>query len=175
MARDIVFLGALAEREGLPAQLVKGVRESNLAHREWAWRTLEARFSDSGLAGRRIAVWGLTYKPGTNTLRRSSALLLCSRLADAGAAVFAYDPAIDALPSEQTSVTLADDPLAAVEGADALVISTPWPQFRELDLDAALATMDGGLIIDAGGHLADDLAGRGDGTLTYLRVGVGSV
>jgi UDPglucose 6-dehydrogenase len=174
LARDIVFLGALAEREGLPAQLVTGVRESNLAHREWAWRTLEARFSDNGLAGRRIAVWGLTYKPGTDTLRRSSALLLCSRLANAGATVVAYDPAIDALPSEQTDVTLADDPLAAVAGADALVVSTPWPQFRELDLDAALAAMDGELVVDAGGHLADDLAGRGDGTLTYLRVGVGS-
>ena len=173
LARDIVFLGALADREGLPARLVTGVRESNLAHREWAWRTLESRFGD-GLAGRRIAVWGLTYKPGTSTLRRSSALALCERLADVGAAVVAYDPAIDRLSTEHSGVALAADPLAAVWGADALVVSTPWPEFRDIDLDAALSAMTGSLVIDAGGYLAGDLGERRSEGLTYLRVGVGS-
>jgi UDPglucose 6-dehydrogenase len=175
LARDIVFLGALADREGLPARLVTGVRESNLAHREWAWRTLESRFSGDGLAGRRIAVWGLTYKPGTSTLRRSSALALCERLADAGATVVAYDPAIDELPTEHSRVALAADPLAAVQDADALVVSTPWPEFLAVDVDAALSAMAGRLVIDAGGHLSGELGKTESEGLTYLRVGVGAV
>jgi UDPglucose 6-dehydrogenase len=174
LARDIVFLGGLAEREHLPARLVTGVRESNIAHREWAWRTLASRFAEDDLAGRRIAVWGLTYKPGTSTLRRSSALALCDRLADAGATVIAYDPAIDELPAEHSGVKLAGDPLAAARGADALVVSTPWPEFREVDPEAILEAMSGGLVVDAGGHLSAELDGAAAHKVSYLRVGVGA-
>jgi UDPglucose 6-dehydrogenase len=172
LARDIVFLGELAEREGLPAGLVTGVRESNIAHRGWARRTLQTRFGDAGLAGRRIAVWGLTYKPGTSTLRRSSSLALCDWLAAAGADVVAYDPAITELPPEHSAVGLASDALAAARAADALVVSTPWPEFRNIDaaeLLGALATAP--LVLDAGGHLAATLDQGAGNQATYLRVG----
>jgi UDPglucose 6-dehydrogenase len=170
LARDIVFLGALAEREGLPSDLVAGVRESNAAHRGWARRTLETRFADGGLAGRRIAVWGLTYKPGTSTLRRSSALALCDWLTETGASVLAYDPAIDELPPAHSATILAPDSLSAARDADALVVCTPWPEFREVAADELLAALAAPVVIDAGGHLAGALGER-DG-VTYLRVGV---
>jgi UDPglucose 6-dehydrogenase len=168
LARDIVFLGALAERERLPSDLVDGVAQSNREHRGWARRTLQSLFADSGLRGRRIAVWGLTYKPGTDTLRRSAATALCQWLTDAGATVLAYDPAISELPSS-LGAQLAADPLEAVRGADALVVSTPWPEFRDVSSDAVLAAMAQPIVIDAGGHVAATLGNRE--TVTYLRVG----
>ena len=87
LARDIRFLSGLARDQGLPAEVVEGVAASNAEHRNWSRRALSRLFAASsgngaaGLADRRIAVWGLTYKPGTNTLRRSSALELCRWLA----------------------------------------------------------------------------------------------
>ncbi len=170
LARDIVFLGALAEREGLPSGLVAGVRESNAAHRGWARRTLETHFAHGGVAGRRIAVWGLTYKPGTSTLRRSSALALCDWLTEAGATVLAYDPAIHELPPTHAATLLAPDPLSATRDAEALVVSTPWPEFREVAADELLAALATPVVIDAGGHLAAALGERDE--ITYLRVGV---
>ncbi len=168
LARDIVFLRELADREGLPSGLVDGVAQSNREHRGWARRALESLFASSGLRDRRIAVWGLTYKPGTDTLRRSSSLALCDWLTDAGAAVVAHDPAISTLPTSHAA-SLADDPLSAVQGADALVVSTPWPEFREVSADAVLAAMATPVVIDAGGHVAETLGHLAP--VTYLRVG----
>jgi UDPglucose 6-dehydrogenase len=121
------------------------------------------------LAGREIAIWGLTYKPGTDTLRRSSAIALCDRLTGAGATVRAFDPAISELPAAHR-VTLAPDPVSAARGADALVVSTMWPQFRDVSTDELLAALVDPVVIDAGGHLAVELAGRSD--VRYRRVGV---
>ena len=169
LARDIVFLGALADREGLPAPLVVGVEQSNTAHRGWAWRALKTLFGEEGFQGREIAVWGLTYKPGTDTLRRSSAIVLCDRLTAAGATVRAYDPVISELPADH-DLTLAGDPLSAARGADALVVSTMWPQFRDVSIEELLGVLGEPVVIDAGGHFAGALAGRHD--VTYRQVGV---
>ena len=98
LARDIRFLTCLARDHGLSAAVVDGVAASNAEHRNWSRRALMRLLGvgsgdgKPGLAGRRIAVWGLTYKPGTNTLRRSSALELCRWLAAERALVQAYDP-----------------------------------------------------------------------------------
>ena len=59
-----------------------------------------------------------------------------------------------------------------MQDADALVVSTPWPEFRTLDLDAALRAMSAPLVIDGGGHLAQALGGRED--VSYVRVGMGT-
>jgi UDPglucose 6-dehydrogenase len=72
LARDVVFLRTLGERVERPTPLMDGVEASNRAHRGWAQRRLQAELGT--LAGRTVAVWGLTYKPGTDTLRRSTAL-----------------------------------------------------------------------------------------------------
>ena len=90
----------------------------------------ERRGFERQLAGATVAVWGLTYKPGTDTLRRSSALELCNWLAGAGAYVRAHDPAARALPAgTPEAVALVADPLEAARSADALVVCTAWPQY----------------------------------------------
>ncbi|MEO9184329.1 MAG: UDP binding domain-containing protein, partial [Kofleriaceae bacterium] len=138
---------------------------SNEAHKKWAQRRLADRLGS--LAGKTIAVWGLTYKPGTDTLRRSAAVELCADLLAAGARVQAWDPAVTSTPG--LAVELCADALAAARGASALVIATEWPQLRELDLAAAIAGMERKLVLDANRFLAGQI-----GEAEYYAVGVPS-
>jgi UDPglucose 6-dehydrogenase len=177
LARDIRFLSGLARDEGLPADVVEGVAASNAEHRKWSRRALTRLFragsgnGQHGLVDRRIAVWGLTYKPGTNTLRRSSALELCRWLAAERAWVQAYDPAVSALPAgEPDAIELASSPVAALQGADALVVCTPWPEFRQIPADKVAGSMTQPVVVDPGGHLHETLGQAA--AVRYVRVGV---
>jgi UDPglucose 6-dehydrogenase len=163
LARDVVVLTE-AHRD---LQLISAVRASNEAHRLWAARRIEALLGS--LDGRTIGVWGLTYKPGTDTLRRSSAIALCRTLADKGALVRAHDPAIRQINGDLKKVlSLAASPIEAVRGADVLVIATAWPQFRDVPADeivgAGVRT-----VLDAGGFLAETLGA--DPRVHYITVG----
>jgi UDPglucose 6-dehydrogenase len=150
LARDIAFLCGMAERHGLTQPLIAAVRPSNEAHKKWALRRLKDLLGD--VKGKTIAVWGLTYKPGTDTLRRSAAVELCADLVAAGAKVKAWDPAVKVAPG--LAIEIAPDAIAAVRGASALVIATEWPQLRELDVAAAIAAMERPLVLDANRFLA---------------------
>jgi len=102
------------------------------------------------LAGRTVAVWGLTFKAGTDDLRDSPALEVVDRLLAAGAAVQAHDPtvAVHRNPVPAT-VELATDPVAACVGADALVVLTEWPEYAAVDPAAAVAGLVGQAVVDA--------------------------
>lgn len=157
LARDVTFLRALGATVGRPTPLIDGVLASNTAHRMWARRRLE---SDLGnLAGEKIAVWGLTYKPGTDTLRRSDALDLCRWLVGQGASVHVHDPAAPRLPAD-LAVTRHQDPLEAAAGARALVLATGWPAYREVPVDRLAALAPHLLVLDAnrflGARLGND-------------------
>jgi UDPglucose 6-dehydrogenase len=173
LARDISSLRRIAAAHQLPDNLVAGVAASNDAHRRWARRVLsDFLAADGGLAGKRIGVWGLAYKPGTDTLRRSSSLELCHWLREQGAEVSAHDPAVAVLPEHDLAagIEFADSPLAAASDADALVVSTAWPEYREIAAADLLAAMAGTLVVDAAGHLAGTVGA--DPAATYVRVGV---
>jgi UDPglucose 6-dehydrogenase len=168
LARDIVFLSGLGRAHGLPTHVLSSVKESNDAHRKWAQRRLSEVLGQ--VRGRHVAVWGLTYKPGTDTLRRSSAVELCEWMAAAGVGVRAHDPAVKVLPpSLAASIDLAADPLEAVQGADALVVATPWPAYRDVPAAAVREAMARPLVLDANRFL-DDSLGRQPG-VQYLSVG----
>jgi UDPglucose 6-dehydrogenase len=164
LARDVSTLEHLARDHDLPAHLIAGVSASNRAHREWARRALlallgadEPRANGGTLAGKRVAVWGLTYKPGTDTLRRSSALELCHWLDGQGAIVRAHDPAIGALPPSETRIDLRATELSAAQEADAVVLCTPWPSYRDVSGAELVSVMRTPIVIDAGGHLQDTM------------------
>jgi UDPglucose 6-dehydrogenase len=176
LARDIGFLQALAEGHKLTPHVSGGVAAGNAAHRQWTQRRLLALLGldeERGarpLAGRVIAVWGLTYKPGTDTLRRSGAVKLCRWLAHNGALVRAHDPAIDALPASLAgAIELCSSPLEATGGAQALIVCTACPQFREVPVEHLLSTLLQPLILDPAGWLAEGLSDH-DG-VRYARVG----
>jgi UDPglucose 6-dehydrogenase len=168
LARDLVLLEAAAAEAGLQAPLVSGARQSNCAHATWTYRTLAGMLGP--LEGRRVGVWGLTYKPGTDTLRRSSSVELCRRLARDGARVTAFDPSIRALPGLlAATLTLAADPLAAADGADAVVVATEWPVLREVTIDAFMQAVAQPIVVDPGRFLASTLGS--DRRVRYVAVG----
>ncbi len=176
LARDVGFLRGLADHRGLPAHVFAGVADGNAAHKHWTRRKLlellagEQRARERALAGRRVAIWGLTYKPGTDTLRRSSAVELCRWLHGEGAVVQAHDPAVDALPAQLAgTIELCSTPLQAVAEADALVLCTPWPVYLEVPVEELLSALALANVIDPAGMLRARFAAYPN--VRYVRVG----
>ncbi|MFB3892150.1 MAG: UDP-glucose/GDP-mannose dehydrogenase family protein [Phycisphaerae bacterium] len=171
LARDIAFLVKLGQSTGADGPFFDAVYGANERHKGWPLQRLRELVGP--LPGRKVAVLGLTYKPGTDTLRRSSSVELCLAAAREGAAVTAYDPAVRALPAELAPhVRLADSLAAAMAGAEAAVVMTEWPQFRQVTADDVLRGMAQPVIVDAGGLLADRLGV--DERIRYVRVGKGA-
>jgi UDPglucose 6-dehydrogenase len=172
LARDVGYLTQIGRRELVPTNLLAAISTSNDEHTRWAWRTIETLLGDGSgrLDGHTIGIWGLAYKPGTDTLRGSSSVELCRELARAGAIVKAHDASVRVLPDDVSEVlSLRSTPLEVAEGASALVIETDWPRYREVDTDRLVASMQAPNVVDANGFLAetlDDLAG-----VRYIRVG----
>ncbi len=146
LARDVVTLTRLGEQTGESLALIPAIKQSNDLHRGWALRQVQARLGD--LANRTVAVLGLVYTPNTNTLRRSAAVELCHQLKDAGATVRAFDPVILKSSSELDEVAIVHRVEDALQQADAAVVCTEWPQFREMDWTKAVAQMRRALIVD---------------------------
>ncbi len=171
LARDVDYLTQIGRREHVPTNLLEAIRVSNSEHARWARRTIETLLDeDDGLEGHTIGIWGLAYKPGTDTLRRSNAVELCRDLARAGATVKAHDPGVRSLPDDLSDVlTLCATPLAATEGASALVIETDWPSYREVDPAQLVARMRTPNVVDANGFLAESLGDMAG--VRYVRVG----
>ena len=102
------------------------------------------------LDGRAVAVWGLTFKAGTDDLRDSPALEIVDRLLAAGASVRAHDPTVPVrrgpVPDD---VVLADDPVGACAGADVLLVLTEWPEYAAVAPGDAVSAMVGRAVVDA--------------------------
>jgi UDPglucose 6-dehydrogenase len=147
LARDVQFLRELGHAQQRPTPLLDGVEASNTSHRRWVERRLTQELGS--VDSRRIAVWGLTYKPGTDTLRRSGAIDLCRWLTNSGASVCVHDPAAGELPDDIGTVERSDDAIATAASADALVVATEWPHYRRVDVDRLAALMPAGLVLDA--------------------------
>ncbi len=154
LARDIVSLTKLAKEKDLRLGVISAVKPSNDWHRGWALRRIVERLGS--LKGRRITLLGLVYKPGTNTLRRSSALELARAAVALGASVRAYDPAVSSLEDE--CVQLADSAISAARDSDALVVCTEWPEFRAIDWRRVIEAMKRPLVLDANRFLERELA-----------------
>lgn len=134
LARDIEFLKQAGHRGRVELPLLNSVKASNDSHKRWVHRKLESLFPT--LDGVRVALLGLTYKPGTDTLRRSLAVELCEWLISRGADVHVHDPMVKELPvGWRARVTRFDDPSKAIEGVQAMIIGTEWPQYRDISSD----------------------------------------
>jgi UDPglucose 6-dehydrogenase len=166
LARDVVTLSELGERFGEALAVIPAIKQSNDLHRGWIFRRLQARFGE--LRGRTFAVLGLTYTPRTNTLRRSAAVELCQQLLAVGAVIQAHDPAIRELPAELAAVKLAGLQ-ATLDGADAAVVCTEWPEFRRAPWAQFLSRMRQPVVIDANRFLEKELLACG--SVEHLSVG----
>jgi UDPglucose 6-dehydrogenase len=168
LARDVVTLSKLGLENHETLSLIPAIKQSNDQHRGWSFRKLQSCLS--ALRGKTIAVLGLVYTPDTDTLRRSVAVELCRELLSVGARVQAFDPAIKSLPSELAGVSLALDLSEAIAHADAAVICTEWPQFRQASWSDLIARMrQPPLVVDANCFLDKELSGIGG--VQHLSVG----
>lgn len=149
LARDVLYLNRIANDARLTTPLLSSVKPSNDAHKAWARRKLQKLFPD--LADIVVAVWGLAYKPGTDTLRRSGSVELCDWLLRQQTRLQVHDPAVKELPSHWGGkVRRCIDPLNAVEDAHALVIATEWPMYREITASRLLERSSPLTVLDAG-------------------------
>src|SRR6185503_20055478 len=169
LARDLALLDGKAAEFGLRAPLLAGVQESNRAHALWSYRAVTTALGS--VTNRRVAVWGLTYKPATDTLRRSLSVELCRMLVRDGAAVAVFDPAVRILPDD-LGVDICADAIGAAASADAIVVGTPWPVFREVTAEALVAVAPRAAVIDPGRFLASTLGA--DHRVRYIAVGTRS-
>ena len=164
LARDIAFLGQLAGRHGLETPLLQSVPVSNTAHKLWAVRRLHELLGT--LDGAQVAILGLTYKPGTDTLRRSLAVETAKALHEHGVIIRAHDPVVRSLPDSLSVVmTLYESVNDALDGVAAVLIATQWDDYKELGADL----FDGKIVLDANGFLRDRLSE--DDRVRYYSVG----
>jgi UDPglucose 6-dehydrogenase len=150
--KDTLALVSIADEAGYDFSLMRGVIAANEVQME---RTVsKIRSAVRHIDKPRAGVWGIAFKAGTDDIRHSPAVRIAEALTSAGIEVAAYDPAISTHPVP--AVNIADNALAAVEGADVLVVATEWPEFAEVDLEAVGNALRGSTIIDARNLLDPD-------------------
>ena len=161
--KDTAALIAVAADAGYDFQLLRAVIDADHEQRRRVAEKVR-QAAGGGLHRRRVAMWGVAFKAGTDDVRESPALRIARLLQAEGAEVVAYDP-------EATSdeLTMAADPISATAEADVLLVATEWPEFLTVDMEEVARTMRGHRVVDAR-NLLDPKSVRGAG-LDYWGLG----
>ncbi len=166
--KDVSALKQLAGNSGYHFQLLTAVIEVNELQKRRVVGKLQKHLGP--LVGKRVALLGLAFKANTDDMREASSLVLSARLQADGAQVSAYDPVAEEEARKlMRGVDFADSALGAVEGADAVVLVTEWPEFRELDWNQVRERMAGNLVIDGRNFVDRDALSSGG----FIYEGVG--
>jgi UDPglucose 6-dehydrogenase len=166
--KDVSALKQLAGNTGYHFQLLTAVIEVNELQKRRVISKLQKHLGS--LVGKRVALLGLAFKANTDDMREASSLVLSARLLADGATVRAYDPVAEGEARKLMSgVDFADTALDALDGADACIIVTEWPEFGTLDWQSAAQRMAGNVVID-GRNCIDPDTVRSAG-LTYEGIG----
>lgn len=152
--KDVAALIASGQEFGYTPPMLRATVEINETQRAHAVRKLQQELHV--LKGRRIAVFGLTFKPGTDDLRDAPALDVIRRLISGGAVVSAFDPVVKSLPAEFAGVRLMRDAYDAADRADAVLVATEWPEFRSIDPVELRRVMRGDLVVDGRNCLPEE-------------------
>jgi UDPglucose 6-dehydrogenase len=172
LARDVQFLTKFGREYGVSTDLFNAVLASNNSHKRWTLETVQRVIGDTRDAT--AAILGLTYKPGTDTLRRSAAVELCQQLADLGIRLVAHDPLVHELPRElQSIIELRQNDQDAIKGADVAVIAKESSQLRNIAADDWVRLMRHPRVVDPNWFLSQMLAS--DPRITYIATGRGKV
>jgi UDPglucose 6-dehydrogenase len=168
--KDVSALKLLAANSGYHFQLLGSVIEVNELQKRRVVSKLTRRLDS--LAGKRIGLLGLAFKPNTDDMRGASSLVLAARLEAEGAVVRAFDPvATEEARKIMPELDCADTVEDVIAGADAIVLVTEWPEFLALDWAVVAAAMSGKVVID--GRNALDAAAVRSAGLQYEGIGIG--
>jgi UDPglucose 6-dehydrogenase len=145
--KDVNALKQVAGNTGYHFQVLGAVIEVNDLQKRRVVAKLQKHLGD--LVGKCVTLLGLSFKPNTDDMREASSLVLAGRLHAEGAEVRAYDPVAEDQARElMPGVEFATSALDALQGADACVLVTEWPEFLELDWNEAAKRMTGTLVVD---------------------------
>ena len=167
--KDVSALHQIAGSKGYDFKLLSSVIEANNHQRDLFMKKILDKLGS--LIGRRIAVWGLSFKPGTDDVRESAAVDLIQRMFGRGAEIVVYDPkaiesAKQVLPE---GIQYASTAIDACDGAEALVLLTEWPEFKDVSFETVKMRMIDPVIFDGRNCLAHMSLSR----LGFEYIGVG--
>ncbi len=173
LARDLTGLQNLGKEYGVPMPLAGVVLEINRKQIERVAKMVEQYF-EGQLRGKILTVFGLTYKPGTSTLRRSASLEIMGLLHSKGVRLRAYDPKADLSEYKgEMFFEFFQDPYEAAGGSNGILLFTEWPEFKQLDYSRIKKLMAHPMILDTKNHLdAEKLKQLG---FNYLEIGRGQL
>jgi UDPglucose 6-dehydrogenase len=170
--KDVKALQFTATELGRPLRVIAAVEAVNEAQKRVLVEKIVGRFGED-LSGRRLALWGLAFKPNTDDMREAPSRTIIAALLAHGATVVAYDPvAMDEarrIFGPLPGLSYAASPLAACDGADALVIVTEWKEFRSADFEVLKTRLKSPRIFD-GRNLYDPAQARAAG-FDYTAIG----
>lgn len=147
--KDVRALSSMATKLGLTPRILEAVDRVNSQQKYVLIHKIEKQF-DEQLRGKRIAIWGLAFKPKTDDIREAPALVLIDRLLEYGAEISVHDP--EAMDNVRQlygdKLQYAETPMDALDGADALAINTEWDEFRNPDFDEMKSRLGSPVIFD---------------------------
>jgi len=148
--KDVLACISMGTDKGTPTELLSSVHDVNQAQRRAFIAKLDTHFGQGGLKGKRIGVWGIAFKPGTDDIREAPAITIIQYLLEQGATVAAHDPV-----AHETAhgvfgdkITYCENDLDVLDKADALIICTDWAEFRHPDFERMAERMNAPVIFD---------------------------
>jgi UDPglucose 6-dehydrogenase len=145
--KDVLAMAAMGQRFGAKQRIVESVAEVNRMQCDLVVQKVETALQ--GLSGKQIAVWGLSFKPNTDDVRESPAISICRKFVAHNANVRAFDPiAIANARRILDGIVYCENAYGAAEGADALLITTEWNEFRNVDLEKIRSLLKRPVVFD---------------------------
>ncbi|RMF06057.1 UDP-glucose/GDP-mannose dehydrogenase family protein [Candidatus Woesearchaeota archaeon] len=167
--KDVQALIVTGKQHGVDFKIIKATEEVNARQKEIAFRKIKESLGD--LSGKKVALWGLSFKPKTDDMRDAPSIVIANKLLEEGASVSAFDPVAinEARKVLGDRITYASSAYEAAVDADALVLVTEWDEFRNLDFKRVVESMRNPLLID-GRNIYDPQEMRAFG-FNYIGIG----
>lgn len=169
--KDVKALIKTASEFGYDMRVLRAVEEVNDAQKSVLFNKVKRHFGS--LQGKKFAMWGLSFKPKTDDMREAPSIVIAQALMAEGATVVAYDPvAIEESRKHylKDSISYAEDQYTALDEADALLVVTEWPEFRQPDFDILKSKLKNPVIFD--GRNIFDIADIKESGFTYYCIGI---
>jgi len=149
--KDVLACMSMGEEVGLSTKLLDSVHDVNQRQRGHFIAKIDKHYGPTGLSGKKVAVWGIAFKPGTDDIREAPSITVMNALLDRGASVVAHDPVAHEACKDhgmKDRIEYSDDVYGMLDGADALIICTDWSEFKQPDFEQMKKRMASPTIFD---------------------------